>query len=402
MRGTIAQYIRNCDTCSRIKPARHAPYGLLKPLEIPIRRWTSVSLDLITGLPPSNGYDALLVVVDRLSKMAHYAATTTDVSSKGIAKLYLDNIFQLHGLPDSVVSDRGTQFSSDFTRALCDLAGIQQKMSTSFHPETDGQTERVNAIVEQYLRVYCNYQQNNWQELLTMAEFSYNNTISSSTGITPFFAMYGDHPRYKEPFYQIRRREGPRPPTSAELKEFAENLGSLNEYLRSEMTWAQATYSEQADNQRIPAPRIEVGDMVWLLRRNIKTTRPSTKLDFKRLGRFRVSEKISSHAFRLELPASMKIHPVFHMSLLEPVATDPLPGQVQPRPPPIVVEGNDEVEWEVDEIVDSKFVGRGLKYLVRWLGYDELTWEPATFLSNAPTAVKRFHEAYPAKPRPRG
>lgn len=154
MRGTIAQYIRNCDTCSRIKPARHAPYRLLKPLEIPIQRWTSVSLDLISGFPPLNGYDALLVVVDRPCKMAPYIANTTDVSSKGTAKLYLYNIFRFHGLPDSVVSDWGTQFSCDFTQALCNLPGIQQKMSISFHPKTDAQTERVNAIVEQYLRGY--------------------------------------------------------------------------------------------------------------------------------------------------------------------------------------------------------------------------------------------------------
>ena len=189
--------------------------------------------------------------------MAHYIPTSSDVNSKELAKLYFNNVFRLHGLPDSVVSDRGV---STFSRSLCDLAGIQQKMSTSFHPQTDGQTERVNAIAEQYLRGYCNYQQDNWCELLTMAEFSYNNIVSSSTGITPFFAMYGDHPRYKNPVYRI---EGPltdtRSPTPTELKEFAERLSSLNAYLRSEMSWAQAVYSDQADNHRIPAPKLNVG-----------------------------------------------------------------------------------------------------------------------------------------------
>jgi hypothetical protein len=124
------------------------------------------------------------------------------------------------------------------------------------------------------------------------------------------------------------------------------------------MTWAQATYSEQANKSRIPAPKLEVGDEVWLLRRHVKTTRPSTKLDYKPLGKFRIIQKVSSHAYKLDLPASIKIHPVFHISLLEPASTDPLPGQPQPPPPPIIVD--DEPEWEVDEIVDSRFVGKTL------------------------------------------
>ena len=196
MRRTVAWFIRNCDTCTRIKPAHHAPYGLLKTLEVPVKRWSSVSLDLITGLPMSNGFNALLVVVDRLSKVAHYIKTTTDVNSKQIARLFFDNIFRLHSIPNSVVSDRGTQFISEFTRALAELVGIQQKISTSFHLQTDGQTEQINAIVEQFLQGYCNYQQDNWSELLTFAEFSYNNTLSTTTGMTPFYGNYGFHPRY--------------------------------------------------------------------------------------------------------------------------------------------------------------------------------------------------------------
>ena len=177
-------------------------------------------------------------------------------------------------------------------------------------------------------------------------------------GITLFYAMYWEHPRY---LIQSRPEFTLPPPTI--VKEFDENLASLNEYLRNEMTWAQAVYSKQADKHRIPALKFEVRNEVWLLQKNLKTTWPSSKLDFKRLEKFRITKKVSSHAYKLELLAAMKVHPVFHVSLLEPAASDPLPGQLQPPPPPVIIDG--EPEWEVDEIVDSKFMGKTLRYLVR-------------------------------------
>jgi len=158
--------------------------------------------------------------------MAHYIPTTTEVNSNGIARLFLDNIFRLHGLPHSIVSDCGTQFISSFTRALTDLLGIQQKVSMAFHPQTDGQTERVNAIVEQYLRGYCNYQQDNWSELVSIAEFSYNNTLSATLGITPFQAMYGDNPRY-----QINPNPVAKLPALSVIKKYADRLSKLDSYL---------------------------------------------------------------------------------------------------------------------------------------------------------------------------
>ena len=283
MRKTIARYLANCDTCARIKPVRHAPYGLLKPMQVSVTRWGSVSMDFITGLPKSGPqqHDAILVIVDRLIKMAHYIRTHESVTSEGTARVYFDNIFRLHGLPDSLVSDRGTQFTSGSSRALCKLVGITQNLSTSFQPQTDGQTERVNAILEQYLRGYINYQQDNWTEILTMAEFAYNNTVSATTGITPFLALYGQHPRWI-----IKQNPTTKAPTPAVLEEWANQLENLNTSLKSDMVYAQAIQAEQPDKHRLLAPAYQVGDKVWLLRRHIQTTRPSSKLDFKRLGRF--------------------------------------------------------------------------------------------------------------------
>ena len=218
MRKTIPRYLANCDTCARIKPVHHAPYGLLKPMQVPVTRWSSVSMDFITGLPKSGPqqHDAILVIVDRLTKMAHYIPTHESVTSEGTARLYFDNIFRLHGLPDSLISDRSTHFTSGFSRALCKIVGITQNLSTSFHAQTDGQTERVNAILEQYLWGYINYQQDNWTEILTMAEFAYNNTVSATTGITSFFAFYGQHPRWI-----IKQNPTTKAPTPAVLEEWA-------------------------------------------------------------------------------------------------------------------------------------------------------------------------------------
>lgn len=395
MRKSIARYIRNCETCQRIKPVRHAPYGYLKSLEIPQRRWESVSLDFITGLPISSSYDAILVVVDRLTKMAHFVPCNSNLDSQTFAQLYRDSIFRLHGLPDSIVSDRGSLFTSDFTKDLCKLLVIRQRLSTSFHPQTDGQTERVNAILEQYLRGYISYQQDNWFDFLALAEFAYNNSISATTKITPFFANYGYNPRFEI----LRKKQTDWYPTTLEVQKFQVRLRNLEQHLRQEIRWAQQIYSEYANNSRISPPVIQTGSSVWLLRRNIRTTRPSDKLDYKRLGPFKVLKKISTHAYKLELPSTMKIHPVFHVSMLEPVASDPLPGQKQVPPPPVIVDG--ELEFQVDEILDAKRTRNPDQpmYLVKWTGESQLTWEPYDNVKDL-EAFDKFITKYPEKPRP--
>ena len=164
------------------------------------------------------------------------------------------------------------------------------------------------------------------------------------------------------------------------------------------MVYAQATQAEQADRDRLPAPAYNIGDEVSLLRRHIQTTRPSYKNEFKRLRGFKITQKICSHAYKLDLHVTMKWDTVFHVSLLEPAVRNPLAGQKQPAPPPIIV--NDNVEFEVEEILDSKLVRNCLKYLVRWVGSDELTREPTELLKNSPELVHYFHRKYATKPKP--
>ena len=191
----VKEFVLSCDVCSRSKIPRHRPYGLLQPLPIPHRPWSSVSMDFITDLLLSNVYDSIFVVVDRLTKMAHFISCKKTSSSEDTTRLFLDNVYCYHGLPDDIVSDQGTQFVSKFWRSLFDILKVEIKLCLAFHPQTDGQTERVNQVLKQYLRCNINYQQDNWTEYLPLAEFAYNNTLHASTQKTSFFSNYGYHPK---------------------------------------------------------------------------------------------------------------------------------------------------------------------------------------------------------------
>ena len=158
---TVKDYVTTCDTCSRSKIPRHRPYGLLQPLRIPETPWTSISLDFIVDLPPFKTFDSIFVVVDRLTKMAHFIPCHKTVTGEETTRLFVDNVYRLHGLPNDIISDRGTQFTSKFWQSLFKILGVEIKLSSAYHPQTDGQTERVNQVLEQYLRCTINYHQDN-------------------------------------------------------------------------------------------------------------------------------------------------------------------------------------------------------------------------------------------------
>jgi transposase InsO family protein len=351
-------------------------------------------MDYIVELPKSEGYNAIYVCVDRLTKMAHFIPTTTTVTAEQTAQLFYRYVFKDHGLPRDIVSDRGPQFVSQFMRHLLEKLGIQGNRSTSHHPQSDGQTERVNQTLEQYLRVYCDYQQDNWYELLPLAEFVYNNTQNASTRMSPFFANKGHHPRC----HINVAAESANPA----VETLANRLRTAHHQLRTNLQHARERYKAQYDRHTLPAPSYNPGDKVWLLRRNIRTSRPSQKLDVKKMGPFPIREVVGEAklAYRLELPPQMRIHDVFHVSLLEPYRENQLEGRVQEAPLPEIVEG--EEEWEVKEVVDSK-VSRGrLLYLVDWEGFnpEDRTWEPVEHVSRAADAIAEFHRRYPHRPSP--
>jgi hypothetical protein len=309
----IASYVRGCDRCNRTKTFPKRPLGKLTPNQIPTKPWQIITVDLITGLPDSHGYNSIMVVVDRLSKLIHVAPTTDKVTSEGIARLFRDHVWKLHGLPEQVISDRGPQFVSTFMRELNKLLGIRTTPSTAYHPQTDGQTERVNQEIEQYLRLFVNYRQDDWVEWLPLAEFSHNNRIQASTRQTPFHAELWSTPKAWSGTLLGQ-------PRWSQLRTLSQRMkGHPGGGLRQPLQQAAEDMARFYDLHRGKAPDYKVGDLVWLDGKDLKTERPSKKLEDKRYGPYKITKKISPSAYELKLPHSMKVHPVFNTSRLSPL-----------------------------------------------------------------------------------
>lgn len=396
----VRRWVRNCYICRRTKSFRVGHQGHLQPLPVPQRAWLDVSMDFVVGLPESEGFDAIWVVVDRLTKMRHYVPCHSTDGSEELARLFVKYIARYHGLPETIVSDRGPQFISDFWKHILTRWKTTARLSTAYHPETDGQTERMNAILEDHLRSYVTYLQDDWVEWLPLAEFSANSLPSETTGVSPFFATFGFNPRIGvEPIDTTRQ------PENRNAEDFAADMSNITAHLQEAMLLSQGRYEENANKKRTTAPKYRVGQEVWLDARNIRTLRPIKKLDWKNLGPFKITEVVGPFTYRLDLPASIRIHPVFNAYLLHPVSNDALPHQVQIPPPPVEVDGVEE--WEVEEIVDSITDRRGrggqprVKYVVKWKGYDTPTREAADSIwEDVPDLVRNFHRRYLYKPRP--
>ena len=194
----VRRLVRNCDICGRTKPWRQLKQSFLKPLPIADQQWQEQSIDFVVELPTSYGNVNLMVVTDRLGKGA-IIEPLPNIEAETVAWAYVRRVFSVHGIPRAIVSDRGKQFTGHLWRTICRLIGIQRRVSTAFHPQTDGSTERKNSDIEVYLRTFINHAQNDWARLCPLAELSLNGRISSITGVSPFFLSHG----YELPVFQL-------------------------------------------------------------------------------------------------------------------------------------------------------------------------------------------------------
>ena len=409
----VKRYIRNCHTCRRVKPSNQKPAGVLQPLPIPDQPWADISMDFVTGIPKSTGmygveYNAILNVVDRLSKERHHIpcrATENGTTAEQTAQLLLESVWRYHGLPTTIVSDRGPQFASGVWKHLCNHLGVKAKLSTAFHPQSDGQTEAINKEMERYLRTFCNHFKNDWARLLPMAEFAGNCSTSEATTLAPFEVTKGFMPRmsFDTPTAREEQSDGPKLPAPPE-RERAQCNTAQNIASRLKDAWETAKHGIDRAQQKMAAAankgrkdtEFNIGSKIWLSTKNLAGYRD--KLSHKWAGPFEVLERHGS-AYKLQLPESMAMHDTFHASLLSADPEDPLPGQQFPEPPPEPILGEDE--WEVEEVLDIRKVKGRWKARIKWKGYDkDLQWYPFENLENSPEAVEDFFRMHPHKPRP--
>lgn len=327
IKRAVAQWVAQCQICQQVKAEHQVPGGLLQSLPIPTWKWDEISMDFITGLPraPGRGNDAIWVVVDRLTKSAHFLPMKTTDKVEVLAELYLDEIVKLHGVPANIVSDRDPRFTSRFWKAFTRALGTELHMSTAYHPETDGQTERTIRTLEDMLRTCILEWKNSWQKFLPLVEFSYNNSYHASIGMSPYEALYGRPCRTPVCWAEIGERQllGP---------QFVEEANEKIKVVQENMRKAQERQKKYADKGRREVI-FQADDMVYLkvaAQKGRDRFGKIGKLETRYIGPYRVIARIGEVAYKLELPPDMPLHPVFHVSMLRKHIRDP--NQIEPEP----------------------------------------------------------------------
>ena len=318
----------------------------------------TVAIDFITKLPESQGFDSILTITNHdCTKAAVFIPCNKEINTEGTAALYIKHVFMHFGLPSKIISDRDPRFASKFTCELCKIVGIEQNISTAYHPRTDGQLERTNQWLETFLRFVTDYKQHDRATYLPIAQFAHNNWPSDTTRKSPFFLLMGYNPHA-----DWHHTTSPLPQVTLCLNQFKK----AREQACTLMIKAQQSWVKHKDT-----PKYKEGDLVWLEGRNLRLSQPTPKLAPRRHSPFKVVQVMSPVNYHLKLPTQWSIHPVFHIDLLTPYRETITHGPNYQHPPPDLV--NNEEEYEVEKILDSRLFGRRkrLQYLVKCAGYPD-------------------------------
>jgi hypothetical protein len=374
LKKDVDKYLAQCIECQEFKAEHQHPVGLLHPLPIPEWKWETISMDFITGLPTSTKHnDAIMVVVDKLSKFAHFIPVKSTCKVIDIAQVFMKEVFQLHGMPREIISNRDTKFTSNFWKSL--MEGLETKLlfSTAYHPQTNGQTERVNQLLEDMLRMHVMHQPKKWEDYLPLVEFAYNNGYQASLKISPFEVLYGRQCNTPVSWSNPVNKISFAPDM---LKETKQQVTQIKQNLKV----AQNQQKSYADQKRTPR-EFQTGDHVYLIikpRRSSLKMGACAKLAPQYCGPFEVLDRVGPVAYQLALPHTVKEHNVFHVSLLNKYVHDAnhitdwsviqveLEGEFLPEPQCIL----DRRETKLQNITIAQ-----VKVQWKHFGPDEATWE---------------------------
>ncbi|KAI2645073.1 Transposon Tf2-8 polyprotein [Labeo rohita] len=382
MRRDTIRYVQSCSVCAMSNSPCMLPAGKLVPLPIPERPWSHLGVDFVSDLPSSEGNTCILVIVDRFSKTCKFVPLKGLPTAMETAEHLFNQVFRHFGIPEEIVSDRGPQFISHVWKAFFKLLGVTVNLSSGYHPQTNGQTERKIQELGRYLRAYCHEDQHSWSRFLPWAEHAQNSLCQDSTGITPFQCVLG----YQPPLFP--------------WTEEPSNVPAVDHWFReSERVWDSAHHHLQRATQNFTyLPTRRSGLAV-----DLRLRLPCRKLSPRYIGPFKILRQINEVTFQLQLPPRYRIHPTFHVSLLKPFfpsATEPPGAELEPPPPEVL----DQTSiYAVREILDSRRRGGHLEYLIDWEGYgpEERSWVPRDDVLD-PMLLADFHRDHSDRPAPRG
>ncbi len=401
MRKTINQYIRNCYICQRSKTSWDKFNELLHSLFILEQQWKNIVMNFIIDLSLSKGKNIILTMICKLTKKRHYISCSTDdeeITAEKTAELMLQWIYRIHDLLDFIVSNRDSQFTFILWKFLCKRLNINLQLFTVYHSQIDDQSEQVNQNVERYFWFFCLYMQNDWAKLLFMIKFVDNNALFSVIFSISFFLNKDFHSRMSFELDVSEYESSRERLQTAKVENISEHMNKTLKFARESLVKTQKQMMKQVNKHRKEVD-YKIESKMFLNKRNIVIARFFKKLDDKMLDSF-INLDLVNSSYKLKLSESMHVHDVFHSDLLRSAVNDFLPDQKNESSDSIVI--NDENEWEIDDILNSRRYRRRLQYRVKWNDYDnDLNWYNAddNEFMNAQKIVDDFHIQYLNKSR---
>jgi hypothetical protein len=395
----VKQYVRNCHTCKRVKATRDKYHELLNSFSILDRSWTNIIFDFVIELSDSKEYNAILMMINRLSKMHHYISCIideNDTTAEETTKLLIQHVWKLHELLTTMISNRNSQFIFLVWDTICRMLRIKAKLFIAFHSKTNEQSEIFNQKMKRYLRVYVNHQQDDWADWLFMIEYAFNAFISVITQMFSFLVNYEfesrmsfDHVEFEENTVRDRLNKFRRRAIVFIMK-------NIWKFAKKHMKKSQQNHVTYVNRHRISTSDYQMKNQVWLSTKNIQIDRSSRKLDHKMIKSFKILKK-RDNSYKLDLSNEMNIHSIFHISLLRKNSQNLILDQIISSSSSIIID--DEKEFDVEDIIDSRLIKRALnkrlQYKIRWIEHSSnRKWYSIENFENAKEILTDYHQRY--------